>query len=864
MLSKIRETLGSRIGNVLLLLSSCFFVLTITAICLEDAIGEKIVEEIKTNIKSDLKVGDVSFSLISSFPYASLNLKNIVVQGNDHQNMLKAGSLRFKINVLSLFSAPVKIKAISIRDGVMLLKTDQNGNTNFDILKPTQEKNNDEVAFVLEKASLQNVIVGYQHAGKQEDAGFTIVNAIFKGAFSEKVFNLSSKADLVCHGISRAGKSFLVKKELSYKTNLKVDRLANSCEIGKFSLSIEDNKFDVQGKVAINKKATDLDLRFKATDCSIGSLLSIFPQARIKELSSEGDLTLSGSIKGVQSPVSKPAINAQIRLANGTLKSPKLTNALENVNFNAKLSYGSGESYLIMDDFRGNFGKQPVALRFSLKNLANPYLDLFLDGKIPLASTYQTFGMKNLQSATGFLALRQIHLSGMLEDMKQVSSIGQVNMTGALAAENISLVLNNDNISIPGGLLRFDNNNISAEGLQFVAAGSRCSITGSVSNLLPVILGDPLQKNAKLGFKLKLSADNIEAKKMASLFQDKSQKSASVKMPSQQNESTSGSFFSISSGVIEARVENFSYGKIKGRHFNSSFGFEQDNLLLNGSMETMQGKIALNGRLSLAATPSLRAVINGNNIDTRELFEECENFGQEIVRSKNISGQMNCQIAVDAFWDKNWNFIDNKLNVLAYLRINEGQLQGLKMMENFSTYVKTEDLRNIRFNTLENWFEVSNRTIRIPAMSIRSNALNLTLSGTHTFDNIIDYNIKLNAADVVLSRLKKSTGGVNSEDEGSQFGLLNVYFNLNGPIDKYKVQMSKKTVKSDFEESQLLKNKIQNRLKALNNGKEIPIVEHRLVVESGLEARGTIGSPKVTKKRAQESVQEKLEYIEGF
>lgn len=863
MFAKIKESISPRIGRLLLLMGGCFFLLITLAFFLEDIIGKKIVAELQSNIRTELQVGDVSFSLISSFPYASLNLKNIVIKGNDQSNMLKAGSLRFKINILSLFDDPIKIKAISIRDGVLLMKTDENGATNYDIIKPGNNKNNDQVAFVLEKATLKNIIVGYQDEGNREDAGFTIKNATFKGALSEKKFNLSSSADLVCHGISRNGKSFLVKKNISYKTDLKVDRIRNKYNIGKFSLALEDNKFDVQGKVAVSKKITDYNLRFRATDCNIGSLLAIFPQARISDLSSEGNLSVSGTVKGVQSAASQPDINAEIRLVNGTLKSPKLSNALESVNFTARLNTKKGESYLALDNFSGFFGKQPLQMKLNIKNFSNPYVNFSVDGKLPLAATYKAMGLKNMQSASGFIALKQVQVSGFLADMRSPNSVSRVNMSGTLGAEHISMVLNNESISLPVGLLRFNNNTISAEGLDIAVAGSRFTLAGYINNLLPALLRDSPQQSSKLGFRLKLQADNLDAQRVAALFQEKSPKTT-PKTEQGQNAKPQQPITSLLSGVFEAKIENLSYGKIKGKHFDGSIGFQQDGLTLNGKIETMRGKVTMNGKISVSSTPYLTAVIDGNNIDTGTLFEQCEDFGQQVIQSRNISGRMDCQLAINVLWDRNWNVRDDKLNVLAYLRINDGRLQGLNMMDNLSKYVKTEDLRNIRFNTLENWFEVSNKTIRIPAMNIRSNALNLTLSGTHTFDNYIDYNIKLNAADVVLSRFKKPAAERENREDAGQFGLLNVFFNLNGPIDNYKVQMSRKVVKNDFEESNLLKSKIQSRLKALHNGKEIPFADLPTEAATQTELKTVSSNPKTAKKKIQERAEEKLEYIEGF
>jgi uncharacterized protein YaiL (DUF2058 family) len=270
--------------------------------------------------------------------------------------------------------------------------------------------------------------------------------------------------------------------------------------------------------------------------------------------------------------------------------------------------------------------------------------------------------------------------------------------------------------------------------------------------------------------------------------------------------------------------------------------------------------MALNGRLSLANAPNLSAVIDGEDFDMVEFFEQCDNFGQQVIKKENVSGRLDCQLAIDAFWDNEWNFIDKNLYVLAHLSIHEGRIKGLKMLDNFSTYVKSEDLKDIKFNTLENWFEVSNRTLRIPAMNIKSNALQLTLSGSHSFDNYINYNVKINAANIVYARLKKSGTDTDLQEQLDQNGLLDMYFNLNGSIDKYKVQMSRKIVKGDFEESVLLKKKIQARLQSLLKGKQIPLPDQEITEEF----KTVSNIPKNHVQKNHRSTTEKMEYIDGF
>lgn len=876
MQSTTKKTWSKRLRKLILFMGVGIVFLVIIAYFLENTIGKRIVSEVQSNLKTEMRVGDVNFSLIRSFPYAALDLRNVVIIGTDKNPMLRASILRFRINVWSIFDNPIRINAINIEDGALLLKINANGKSNYDIFKPSKDKNTkDDVAFLLEKAVFKKVVLGYQDNNSQQDLGITIKNATFKGGFSNTKFNLISQADLLCHGYTKGSSSYLVNKSISYKTDLQVDRVKNLYQINNFALDIERNKFDIQGKVLALKNANNLDLTFKATDCNIGTLLKIFPQPYLQGFESEGNFALRGTIRGMQSNNTQPNIKAEMSLRNGSVKSAKLTDVLEKVNMHATLNIDAQQSYLTIPEFKGYFGRQPIEMRLAMSNLKNPLIDFYLNGKVPLASTYKLLNNPNIADANGYIALQNIQINGLLEDMKKTATMPKVNMSGALVAENVVLQFKNENIAIPSGAFRFDNNAIAAEQILLEGAGSKMSFDGTFHNFLPVVLDDSLHKDATLDFRAGLHVDKVDLKRFTSIFQtpnNPSQVSNKKENTNTVNNATSKPLLSLLNGVFEAHIDEFTNDKIQGRHFNGIIGFEQESLLLKGDVETMEGKMSLNGRLSMHQSPNLSAIITCEHFDATTFFEQCDDFGQDVLKSNNVSGLLNAKFAIDAAWDKHWNILDKQLYVLAYLNIQNGYIKNVKMLENFSTYVKIEDLRNIKFTNMENWFEISNRNIRIPVMNIKSNALNMTISGKHSFDGNINYNFKINAANVIVSRFKKFNPKLEPQQDVERNGFLDLYFNIAGTSENYKVQMSKKIAKADFDESVKHKKEIQRKLEAVYQGKSIPFdsedeefinMEKSVVIPPSYKPRNVTSNHQQSSHR-KTSDEDKYEYIDGF
>ena len=189
-------------------------------------------------------------------------------------------------------------------------------------------------------------------------------------------------------------------------------------------------------------------------------------------------------------------------------------------------------------------------------------------------------------------------------------------------------------------------------------------------------------------------------------------------------------------------------------------------------------------------------------------FEQTNNFQQEVLTAKNISGQLNSNMLIYSYWDEKGNFLMNDLNVLAEVAIKEGELKDFKMLEAFSTFVKVKDLQRIKFTDLENYLEIRNQQLYIPAMFIQSNALNLTISGQHGFTNDFAYYLKVNAGQILTERFTKFDPSLEPA-KARKNGFFNLHYNIQGNLEDYNFKSAKRRVRTELERSEYRKKEIQ-------------------------------------------------------
>jgi len=261
-------------------------------------------------------------------------------------------------------------------------------------------------------------------------------------------------------------------------------------------------------------------------------------------------------------------------------------------------------------------------------------------------------------------------------------------------------------------------------------------------------------------------------------------------------------------GQFEVNVQNFNYNKIEGQDFEGDLIFDKNEMLISGDVETMDGSMNLEGTTYFRDKPFLQANLITDGIDIRKFFYQCENFGQDVLKYKHLKGDLDSRLAIDAYWDENGNFSYDDLHVLADVKITDGELIRMKMIEDFSAYVKIQDLRHIKFTNMQNWVEIKNQKVYMPVMFLQSNALNLTVNGQHSFENKIDYKMKINAGQVLLSKFKKHDPKLKPQ-KAKRRGWFNLHYHVYGDVENFKVVNNKRLVKSDFLRSERRKREIK-------------------------------------------------------
>jgi hypothetical protein len=275
-------------------------------------------------------------------------------------------------------------------------------------------------------------------------------------------------------------------------------------------------------------------------------------------------------------------------------------------------------------------------------------------------------------------------------------------------------------------------------------------------------------------------------------------------------------------------IDELVHNNFISRPLSANFYLKSDQLFCNSFLSRSCNGI-FTGRFSSHSIGEssyiLSADIDAEGVDIAQLFKSFDDFGQQTITSNNVSGQLDGSILFSTPI-QNGIVIKNDLDANATLRIIDGRLANVKQLESLSRFIELDELRDIRFSALENSIRVNGQQVIIPQMDVESSAINLSLSGVHSFSDVYTYRFQLLLSDVLFSKASAKKPENNSfgqiEEDGTE--RTKIFLKLEGDSEAYKVSYDGASARNAFreslrEEKKTLKNILLDEFKFLRKQK---------------------------------------------
>ena len=244
----------------------------------------------------------------------------------------------------------------------------------------------------------------------------------------------------------------------------------------------------------------------------------------------------------------------------------------------------------------------------------------------------------------------------------------------------------------------------------------------------------------------------------------------------------------------------------------------------NISLKAMGGDLTLNGIVD-AKNPKAIDVISSfklNGVQVDSIFYVFENFHQDFIEDKHLKGQTFADVSLEMTLNQKLNLVSETLIADISATIKNGELNNFEPLQSLKKYLDDETLSRLRFADLKNDIHIENKIIYIPQMEIRSNATILQVSGTHTFDQKIDYRVIA----PLRNRKKIDPDEAFGAIEEDKTGKAKIFLKIIGTTDEFDVSYDKAALKNKLGND--MKKEVQElkeafRLKGKKKKKELEV-----------------------------------------
>lgn len=200
---------------------------------------------------------------------------------------VEVGRFSTVIDVWSLFSGPVEIRSLEVRDVEVLLETGPDGKANWVLTDPAEaeeaappEETGAEVPLVIEQGSLDNIRVTYREPGKEDRVALLQTLQISPAA--EGLLALSGEGQLNEYPVTLQGDVGPVKALVAGKDL----RMAIEASIGNLSLAVD-------GGIGRLNPLDGADLRVHLGNPDVGTMLKNLQLPEVATGTMQADLALS-------------------------------------------------------------------------------------------------------------------------------------------------------------------------------------------------------------------------------------------------------------------------------------------------------------------------------------------------------------------------------------------------------------------------------------------------------------------------------------------------------------------------------------------------------------------------------------------
>lgn len=750
---------------------------------LQGKIEEIIKTKVNNSINATLDFEDADLSLLKNFPNAHVELTQLSLINKapfEGDTLFATSKIALSMSIKELFKSadePIVIKTLDVDEAKLHIKTDVEGNANYDIAKESNEPTSDptgdpDSSFTLNMDSyaINNTEIVYEDMASGMLLTIIEMNHSGTGDLSLEKSELKTLTDALV-SFEMDGTKYLNKNKINLDALIGIDLSENKYTFLENKALVNQLPLVFDGFVKMNEENQELDITFKTPSSDFKNFLAVIPEAyagNIENVQTTGNFEVNGVFKGVVDEEHIPTFKIAINSDNASFKFPDLPKSVRNVYIDTEINNETGiteDTYVDINRLSFAIDEDKFNLKAKIRDvMGNTKVDADMDGRINLANISQAYPVPDDYNLKGILnadVSTSFDMASVEKKQYQnTKTSGKASLTGFKYA---SQELKNP-VAINKAALTFNPNTVTLDSFEGKTGSTDFAAKGTLTNLLGFMFNN---ENIEGRFSLnsnQFSLNDFMVEETADENLTKTEETTiageeRIKIPS---------FLDC---TIDATANTVIYDNLDLKNVKGTLVIKDETATVNNlTSDLFGGTMGLSGAVSTKQETSTFDVNLGmNNFNIGESFAGLELFKVLTPLASALTGKLNSDIKISGNLKEDFtpNLATISGNLLAELLSPKLDAQKAPLVSSLDNKLNFLDTKQINLDGLKTALSFENGAVKVKPFTLKYKDININVDGSHTFDRQMQYKATLDVpAKYLGAEVNKLIAQMNDQSLG--------------------------------------------------------------------------------------------------
>ncbi len=757
----------------LIVIAVIFLILLVTPFLFKGKIIEIAKTELNKMLTARVDFSDLKLSFIRNFPNAYVALEDLTVIGTgefEADTLVAFKKLSVTVDIMSVIKMDnIQVKSVLLDQAKMYAHVLENGNVNWDIMKPSDtpepetpaDTSSTDIKVALKKFEIRDANITYRDEQGKMTAVVKDLDFVLRGNMAMDYTDLSMNLGIASVDFWMDGIRMLKKARVGFVSEMGADLKNMKFTFNDNVFTLNDIALKFAGSVAMPADDIDVDITFATDKTDFKSLLSLVPAIYMKDfdrVKASGSLALSGSAKGTYNEKQMPNVDLSLTVDNAGFKYPDLPKSIDNLSAAVKVFYDGvvfDRTTLDVNKFHFEMAQNPFDMELHVKT---PDSDMQIAAKF--------VGKIDFNSVADIVPLDSTTLNGVLdcnltlagrmstlekEKYEDFQADGMLKLTGF---DFVSPDLP-QGVKIASTQLNFTPQKVDLVNFDAVIGRTDIAMNGSLENFIPYVF-----KNETVRGKLDLKSNTIDLNEFMTDSQTAEAAPADT-VPLSVIEVPKNIDFTVNAKIGNILFDKLSITNTIGMLFVKDGKVRMHNL----GMNLLGGSMVLNGEYNTQdiKVPSIDFGMDIMQFDITSTLSSFSMLEKIFPEPQNYVGKVSAALTLSSVLDEHLNPVLNTVLSKGQLRTQNIEIRNSKLFGTVADLLKNEKWRTISPDNLNIKYEIKDGRLMIDPLQFNVAQSKLDLSGDQGLDMTLNYDVK---ATVPVSAVGSGAAGLLSKIPG--------------------------------------------------------------------------------------------------